>query len=487
MQKSKTNNFLKAVILICILLYAGKLFGTALTKGMNVTVRGFIILPIALSIPLFVRRYGLVTLLSVGIICFWIPTTIGLKSYLPFLSSFYLLEIVAWSLAGYIIFRAVVIKKDEDIKKTFARFPFILFILLPIGAIIAHYISHGHHQELLKIRRVFFFPGLITFVCMYVIKNEIQGEKLLWQFLYSAGILGLIVLFGQRFLGMGALLEEQAHTLRLSYSVNLPLFGNLSMHAAAVGNFFSIFLIFSFNFWMNHPVKTKRLVSGCLMLIFSLVVLKAQTRGGFVAAGVSMVLIMLLSRYSKESKFTFSFLKTSVLLVSMVAIFWYSAASSTDRMYAEHGLELFANPLEAVNFVSRVLAWEAAIPLVMSTFFGVGLFGFHYIPDGNAAGVHNMPLFFYLSSGFLGFISFVLIHFHFIKNYIKSLKLSTNSTESMLAIGGIGLLADWWIAGMASPMAFDNWSFAIAWIAAAIMMSVANIRIMKHETGEFTK
>lgn len=465
------SNLIQRIALFLVLLWMATKFGVALGKGMNFTIRGFMMLPLILTAPYIAKKYGLFPLLFLLVISFWIPVTIGLKKYLPLLSELYPLEIGVWALTLYLLFQSV-LTSGIRLKKTLSSMPFLFFFIFSIGAFVAHFSSNGHPGDLSRVRLIFAFPGLFCFICMYVIETEKQAETLIWWFLTSAALFGCFVFIAKSHFSIGTTIDSP-DTIRLNFYLKLPLLGTISMYAAAIGYYFSILVILSFNFSLNHPSRSRRALAIIYLIIFALLVLKSQTRGALIAATMAMVFVVVLSKWQNLARQRFLFLKTAIILFLFVGYFWYSATTSTDESYYHHGMELFNNPLKAVNLISRITIWQDTIPLLKDALLGVGLFGFKVMPDGNSINVHNMYLFYFLAAGVMGLFSFMVITFLIFKSYLHYLRFNNNEMSKILVTGGLGVLFAWWIEGITSSMVHSHWGLFILWVPTCIIFSVS--------------
>lgn len=441
------------------------------------------LIPLLLVMLYFIKSGGLIKILNIAVIFFWFPLKIGLKTAVPLLSSLNLFDL------GILIILLLALFDSNDNNKikvvsSFKKFPFWAYLLYLIGAMIAHYNSNGSAQEMEQIRTMYILPGLIIFSFIYIIRDTKQIEIIVKQLLISAAILGLLILIGEK-IGIGgkvALMEENA---RLSYQLIIPFIGKHILHMNQIGMTFAMLTIISFSIYLNHPSRSIRLANIVLITLFSLLILKTNSRHAIIGLIFGILLITLLSKRFKLIRQRFVLFK-GILFASIFIIgFVYLAVTTKDSAIYERGFELINSPFEAVNVVKRIEIWKDSLPLIFNSLLGFGLFGFPMTPDGNTAIVHNMYFFVYFSTGIIGFIAFLFIHINILKRSWKGLYISSSYVTRIICVSTIGIEASLFVAGIASPMRLENWQIAVFWIYPALMYSILGLEKQNSLTRQF--
>ena len=436
-------------------------------------------MPIGFSIfivfPYIVDKTGTFPFLCGLIFIYWLPFNTGLGHVSPFLVNMYAAEFGMWMLCLGALIHGSITKSDQ-FASAIGRFPFLPFALLIAGSLSANLVSANFfaRTELSQIRILFFIPSVTCFVCLYFIKTVGQAERLIWIFLISAGILGLVYLFAPNITGSERLYSIAEDTGRIQRTIKLPLFGVLNINPANGAVCFSFIVVLSFNLWLNHPSLRGRLAASVILAISVLMIIQGQGRTGLISAICGVIAIQVLSLRFKiyASKFILrSLLKPVIVICTTIFTVTYLAVTSPIFNYQQRVMNLYANPLLAAD--SRINRWETAVRVVLDNLHGVGIFGFPNA-DGLSWVAHNLYLFLLLSSGIIGFIGYIWIFLRYTKAWWYGLHYR-NLNRRLLCIAGIGCVVILIVGGMGSCIYWSPWETLIIWIPIGVTMAAATL------------
>ena len=433
---------------------------------------------ILIMLPYIIEKIGTFPFFCGLVFIYWLPFGSGMGHVSPFLNIMYPAEFGMWMLCLGIVIHGSV-SRSAQFNFAVGRFPFLPFALLIAGSLTANIVSGNlfARSELAQIRILCFLPAVICFLCIYFIKTVKQAECLLWIFLISAGLFGLVYLFAPNYIAPNSsfsfdLLAEGSGRIRRI--IKLPLFGVLHLSAGVTPACFAFIIALSFNLWLNHPSFRGRLIAAAVLAISALVLIRGQSRTPLIAATCSVIAIQALSlRFKSYSPMPFlrSLLKPAMLIFTIVFSTWYYASISKIDYFRQHGLSLFTDPLDAVS--SRMGRWEAALAVILDNPLGVGIWGYPSV-DGQSWAAHNLYLFLLLCFGIIGFIGF----FWFFLRYTKACwsGLHSNSlNRRLLCIAGMGCVTTLFVEGIGSPIFWSPWATLMVWIPIGITLAVATL------------
>jgi hypothetical protein len=479
MQITQRMSKFSLIIITLIFFWIAHEVGMGIVSG---NLRG-VYIPIGFSIlimlPYIIDKIGTFPLFCGLIFIYWIQFNSGLGYVSPFLSIMYPTEFGMWMLClGILIYGNV--SRSAQFNSAVGRFPFLPFALLIAGSLTANLVSGNPFPrgELKQIRVLCFLPAVICFLCIYFIKTVKMAERLLWIFLVSAGLLGLVYLFAPNYmdslsLDLLDLLAERSGRVRRI--IDLSLFGGLSMSPETAPICFAFIVALSFNLWLNHPSFRSRLMAAAVLAISVLVIIRTQGRTALIAATCSVIVIQGLSlRFKSYSPMPFlRNLKPAILIFTLLFSVWYFASISKIDSFRQHGLSLYTDPVYTVAVSSRMVRWKTSVDVVHDNPFGVGIWGFPSV-DGQSWTAHNLYLFLLLCFGIIGFIGFFWFFLHYTKSCWSGLH-SKSPNRRLLCIGGIGCVTTLFVAGMGSCIYWSSWETLMVWIPIGITMAVATL------------
>ena len=472
-----TRRISKFRIVIISLIFFGIVYmvGAGIAAGKLKTIYIVITLSALFMVPYIVGKIGTFPFFCGLVFIYWIPFLTGLSIVSPFLADMYPVEFGMWMLfLGILIHGSVT--RSAQLNSAVGRFPFLPFALLIAGSLTANLVSGNlfARSELAHIRILCLFPAGICFLCIYFIKTVKQAERLLWIFLISACLLGLVYLYAPNILySFGPVTEEGPRIVR---TIQLPLFMRLRMSAETTPICFALVSALSFNLWLNHPSFRVRLIAPAVLAISALVIIRGQGRSGLIAAVCSLIVIMALSFRFKSSSprfFLRNLLKTAILLFTLLFSVWYFASISEIDPFRYHGLSLFNNPIDTVAFSPRMVMWKTALNVVHDNPLGVGIFGFP-TASGQSWEAHNLSLFLLLCFGIIGFIGYFWIFLRYTKACWSSLH-SNSPNRRVLCIGGMGCITTLFVGGLPSCIYWSPREVLMVWIPIGITMAVATL------------
>ncbi|MCF7908155.1 MAG: O-antigen ligase family protein [Candidatus Omnitrophica bacterium] len=432
-----------------------------------------------------IKRIGLFPFLCVAVFVYWLPLDSRLQSFSPALTRVYPTELVIWGLIILGLLLGSVSKKVPSIP-TRGGFPFLPFTLFVIGALLA-YISAEYKGEysLIVIRTVCFLPPLFCFLCFWLIRNIKQAERLLWCFLISAGLLGLVFLYAPQLASYEQELMSASviGSERLMKIINLPLCDSLFMGAEVTPISYAFVAILAFNLWLNDRSFGKRLAAAGIMLVAALIIIKSQGRMALIATGISTVVLAVLALKVKKhspASFAGTLWKIGLPAFALFFGFWYYAKFSLGARAQQRVLEVLNDPSQAPGLADRIWRWqESALVALEHPFFGVGLEGFQKYGYVYTWFAHNTYLYLWLSFGIIGFIGFIWIFVRFTKAYLRALHSSDAGCQT-LAFSGIACVVALSLVSITSSTFFVTpWQLFMLWTPFGI--TFAAVTLAKNE------
>ena len=478
MQITQKISKLNIVIISLILFWIAYKAGIGIVDGKLKTIYIMVTFSALLMLPYIVSKIGTFPLLCGLVFLYWIPFQTNFRYWLPSLPQICAPEFGIWMLCiGILIYNCV--SRSAQWNSAISRFPFLPFALFIGGALIT-YLATEHYSSspLIRIRLFCLLPALLCFLCIYFIKTVKQAEYLLWIFLISAVLLGLVYLYAPQTADpailswYGGVMEESGRIRRV---IQLPLFGLLHMSPETTPVCFAFVIALSFNLWLNHPSFWGRIVAAGILAISGYVIIQGQGRTGLIAAGCSVVVIMALTsifRKHSPSLFSKSLLKAAIVILLLFGSIWYYASISTIKAYQLHGIALFTAPVYALD--ARIYRWKASLGIFFDhPFFGVGLEGIprHLFPSGSPWFAHNLYLYLLLSFGIIGFLWIFIRHARACWSGLHS----DNLNRQILCIGGLGCITVLFVAGMASCIFLSSCEILMVWIPVGITMAAATL------------
>jgi len=488
------------VVIALMAVWYATMLTTAVERGMTKTLTGLFGLPILLMFPFLLRKMGIFPLFCSIVFLYWIPYNFALEYFGPMGISITPTEVglyffFALILTSYVIKPTYHSYQWANTWRNFPIFPFLLYIC---GAIIAYSIgkyllNSAIGASIYRIRALCLFPAVICFLCIYLINTKEKAEKLLWIFLLSTLILGILFLFGRFVFSFISLSEYAKDSGRLSMTLSAPFLGDISINASGAGALFSIVFSLSFSFWLNTSSKKKRYLALGLVIVFVMVLLKSQGRAGLYASIFSAMAIWYLSTKFRRLSARLTFVKLLFIIICILGTTYYLAIVSETTSFRDRGLEFFYSPLKAQSFDSRRGIWGLVIPMIIRNPFGIGANGLLAMEStgigelgniyGDIWGVHNLILYLLLFSGFIGTIGFIWIFVWFIKRCMHRLNCD-DPIVPFFCIAGIGIIIAFFINGLSSPVLYDSWETSILWFPVGIIIAAITLpdKVLKKRT-----
>lgn len=219
------------------------------------------------------------------------------------------------ALPSIFLFIIAKFKPENQIRKSGADIGLFAFLLV---AFLSLFFTVYFHATLTE-----FFKVLIYLALFYIVLNTIEGEKqvniILNSFLglsFLLSILGIIAYIAYRFNLKGGIFD-----FVLKYGF---VQGDRVCSTLQYSNTFAAFITLPFfiavSYFLSNKSIAKKILYLLLSLIFLLSFVLAQSRGGFVAFAIALVIFVLLLR-GRERKFTlfsFAFLVLGILLFLLI-------------------------------------------------------------------------------------------------------------------------------------------------------------------------
>ena len=480
--------------------YGKKLF-LALDRGMFKTLYFIFGLPILLMLPYLLRRSGMFPFFCVVIPFFWIPFGFGL-GYFGALGS----KIIPTELGIYffsvLVFFLNVFSPSERWVRTWHNFPLKPFSVFLLGAITAYlygriFLGVSESTSIYLIRVLCIYPAVICFFCMYLIDSREKAEKVLWIFLSSTVLLGLVILFGKSFSSYISLSDYTPLSGRLSMMIQVPIPGIkllLKINPTVASTIFSIVFSIGFTFWLNQTSRGRQFLSLGIIVVSLVIMTRTIGRAGLFASISSALLIWYLSRYAGLFVRMKNIAKFTLIVAVIMGLIYYFGVHSEAETYKIYAQEIFSNPFQTGNASSRFELWKQALPVIAKHPLGIGANGLLGIsntyaemanPSGDVWAVHNLILYLLLFSGVIGTAGFLFIFLWFIKKCLTNLK-SQNRSIRVISVAGLGITTAIFVNGVASPLIYDSVTATVVWLPIGIIMAVINLpdRNMEKRTNE---
>ena len=477
----------------------GNTLYTALERGMMKTVYGLLGFAALLMLPLILGKVGMFPLFCFLISIYFLPFQFGFFHFFgPIANLITPTEFGIYFFLALILFSELNRSFNNKWTTVLTKLPVFPFALYITGAVVAYFIGavvlHSTiSSSIYKIRVLCLYPAIICVLCMYLIDTSEKAEKLIWVFLISTSILGILIL-SQGNIGFITGSSYAEGTGRLSMAVSLPLMGDLVINPTVASSIFSIAFTLSFIFFLKESPSGKFYLAGVIISICVLVMAKSQGRGGLIAAICSVAVIWLLLNKSKVLSVKFAPFKISMIGIAMIGVIYNLSVTSKLESFRMRYIDLFTDPLNVYTLVERTQIWKETIPIIIKYPFGIGAHGLvgvgnTLLPDnidGSIWAVHNLLLYLLLFSGVIGTIGFLLIFYWFIRKCIKGLH-SQDKGICLFSIAGIGITTVFFVNGIASPIIGNSVTATVFWLPIGIIMAVINLpdrRNMEKRTNE---
>ena len=469
--------------------YAKKLV-LGVEGGMFKTLYGVYGLPFLLMFPFFLRRFGMFPFFCLMIPLYWIPFGFGLGYFGGLGMKMIPTELGIYFFCAVVLFSNVV-SRGERWAKTWHDFPLKPFSVFFFGAITAYlygriFLGVAEPESIYMIRVLCIYPAAICFLCMYLIDSKEKAEKLLWIFLGTTVLLGLVILFGKSYSGYIYLSDYAPTSGRLSMMIRVPIPGFslfLRINPTVGSNLFSMVFSIAFTFWLNETSKLKRFLSLGIIALSVAIMTKTMGRAGIFASVSSAAVIWYVSGHAGLSVRIQNLSKVILFATIIIGVSYSLGMHSESETFRIKSIEIFSNPLHARTAVSRLVVWKQSIPIITKHPFGIGANGLFGIsntyaemanPWGDIWGVHNLILYLTLFSGVIGTAGFLFIFVWFIKKSRAKLK-SRNPGIRLFSIAGIGITTVFFVAGVASPIISNSFIATVFWLPIGVIMAVINL------------
>jgi O-antigen ligase len=420
-----TNNLVFTFILLLFAILEGYLLVSALETGMRKTLNIVILIPLIILAIAFFPRIRIQTLVGFLLLLFWIPA--GFDNW-----SLYIFEIFL-----YVILILLILKfdhsKDEDIRHHLTNIPWIPFFLYILGALLTWFLSNRVGGELNEIRAMCVIPLALSMVIFLAIRSTDDAEYLLWMILTAAAVLGLLFLVAKNFSGFISLSDYAVGSGRLSMTLSIPYVGSLSMLPQSTSNWFGYLLVFAYSIWIFHPSLMHRTYALFLCLLFGLITITTQGRGGALTAALGALIVSIYATFNSRL-FGIKGVWIKFVFVSLVVIggLWYLATHSANAGFYEHGTVLFTSPQRDATLLGRFQMWSKGIGLFLENpIFGIGLSGIETPWGPDTSEILNYFLLNLLGYGLLGFIGIMLILFKLLVTFWKGIQMGNRNIRMM--------------------------------------------------------
>jgi len=468
----KLRSIFYAILLIVGAYFVGERLAFALNTGMKKTVVFLFLLSALLMVPYLYKKMGTSIFVKGLFFLFWLPIPIVLNRYAPF-RDLYFYEFGVWALVGFIFINNA-IYSDPRLRITIKRFPFLPFLIYIGGAFTTYLLTNSSLYDFAHIRFVCILPLLICFLACYTITTVEDAENLLWIILTAAAILGIVILFGEKYFGFVRATQYAMDTGpgRLSAYIAIPFLGILKINPEIGAEIFAFIGVISFQFWINSYSFYSGARALIILIVSITVIIMCQGRGAMIAFLCSAVAMAILNYLiTKGRKKFFIILKMGTIVSSTLSVYLFMAYTSSYDYFHEHGTILFTDPTNDPNLLNRIAFWQDGIETIFLHPFGVGLHGYDLEPFSSSTWiVHNLYLWLMLSFGLFGLLGFIWIIYTCFKILLFGFH-SKKTDLKMLCIGGIGVLITLLLIGIISPI-FNSPHIVVAvWSPIAIIMA----------------
>jgi O-antigen ligase len=460
-----TNNIIFGFSLLLFAVLEGYLLVTALETGMRKTLNIVILIPLLfLAIALF-PRIRIQTLIGFLLLAFWIPA--GFDNW-----GLYLFEIFLYAVLILLILKFGS-SQNEEIKSSLKDIPWFPFILYTLGALLTWLLSKRIGGELNEIRAMCIIPLALSIVMFLTIRSTEDAEHLLWMLLTSAAILGLLFLAAKNFSGSISLSSYAASSGRLSMRLSIPYVGSLQMLPQSTSNWYGYLLVFTYSLWIFHPSLLHRTYAVFLCLLFGIIIISTQGRGGALTAAFGAALISVYASFTgRLYGIKGVWIKFILVCLAVIGGLWYTAAHSMNVSFAQHGMVMFTNPQNDANLLYRFQGWSNGIKLYLANpVLGIGLSGIQTPWGPDTSEVLNYFLLNLLGYGLMGFIGIMLILLKLLAAFWKGIRAGDRITRMMCIASICGMSG--FFFGMQPE---EPYSTVIVWAPLLIAFTVSTLQ-----------
>jgi hypothetical protein len=403
----------------------------ALETGKRKTLDIIILIPLLiLAIALF-PKLRIQTIFGFLLLIFWMPA--GFYNW-----NLYIFEIFLYSIL-ILLFLRFEHSENEKIKSSLMNIPWFPFLFYIFGALLTWLLSTKIGGELNIIRAMCIIPLALFIVFSLTVQSAGDAEHFLWMILTSAAILGLFFLVGKNFSRFVTLTNYATDSGRLSMVLSIPYVGNLVMLPQSTSNWFGYLFVFAYSIWIFHPSSPHRIYAVFLCLLFGIIIITTQGRGGALQAALGAMLVSIYAAFNRRAfGIRGVWVKLAIVCLVVIGGFWYLAAHSTNASFYQHGTSMFVNPLADKTFMGRFAYWSNGLKLYLaSPIFGIGLSGIETPWGPDTSEVLNYFLYNLLSYGLMGFLGIMLILLKLLTTFWAGIQ-SGDRTTRMICIASIG-------------------------------------------------
>jgi len=425
----------------------------------------------------FVSKLGDFPLFCILLFLFWVPFETRLHRIFLFLWGVHLFEMGIWCLFLVVLLNNTVFLEHGGKRlQFFAVLPWMLFLF---GALASNFLSGPFSVKALTyVRMAVILPFLTTFLCFYYIRSVRQAELMLWMFMISGAILGIIFLCVPIYVqdvthsGIQNMLYDNLAIGRLTKIIDLPLLSPLHFNAETGGISFVFIGTLALVFWLNAPILRKKVLAGIILAVSCYVIIQSQGRSALIGLTASFGTVLFLC-LKFEKKFSRHFigigLKVGVVLFCVFSGLVYKLSTISYSIARLRYFPLLYDPLSVHGVQERINRLiNAAEVYLQNPVFGVGLYGFPLNLTGASWYAHNLYLYLLLSFGLIGFIGFLLVLIY----HTKALWGGIHSGAQMIfGIAGTGCVVGLLASGMTSSVFASIWNVLAFWIPIGVTVA----------------
>jgi O-antigen ligase len=429
----------------------------------------------------FIEKIGEFPLFCLLVFLFWLPFDLRLYRIFPQLIEVHPTEIGIWFLSLWIIINNKVIRKSNGKSlKIFAAMPWLLFIT---GALVSNiFIGRFSDTTLRTLRTTCLMPLILSFLSFYYIRTVKRAEQVLWVYLISGVILGLIVLYSPMYVQeavTSSKIELYFETLekgRLTKFIDLPLLDPILFSGETGGISFAFMATVALSFWLYDHSPLRRRLSAVLTAFFLYIVVQSEGRSALLALVASFGTIGILGFINRDTLIKSNVnigIKLGGGMIFFLGLLIYKLSIGS-QILQNRFLPILYDPMSLHGLSERVDHWIDSVEVLSEhPFFGVGLYGFPNTISGASWYAHNLYLYLLLSFGVMGFVGFLILMIY----YGKAIWYGLYSREGKkFCVAGASCIAAILAAGVSSCYFGDIWNILAFWIPVTAAAAAARVK-----------
>ncbi|HBO16623.1 MAG: O-antigen polymerase [Candidatus Moranbacteria bacterium GW2011_GWE2_35_2-] len=355
-----------------------------------------------------------------------------------------------------VLFFYLIFSQNNKTKIQIEKKYLILIAFLFLGLISSAFYNQNLMQEFGIIKSWFVFPLIFSFLLIKNVKNIQNADKILKAYFFSASIISLLGLF---FIA----------TNRLTFDGRLEIFYTSPNYLAM---FLASAVLIGFYFLHSKPASKTLLIIQIIILINLYFTYSYSAWIAIIFSTILFFLIINKNIFDKKKIIFFS------LLILLLTAFQINNQKIQDIF----------NPKNHSSLESRFVIWHSTTKIITDNFWlgiGPGNFQEKYLeyqkyfppyPEWAVPHPHNIFLAFWLQSGLIGLVSFVLLIIFWLQSVFSKTSKQKNASQKRLGAFLIIVILYFLIHGMIDTTYWKNDLSLYFWIFFSLGIFFTNIK-----------